>query len=113
MNFFSSLIAGGLDLNALQGVTIPAIPNATVGSIINLFVGKYLFPIAGFVLLGITIVGGYGYMVSYGDPKKIAAAQEKITYGVIGFIVVFSSYWLVKIIGRILDIQAIKDIFGA
>ena len=102
-----------LDLNALEQVTLPTMAGTTVGGILNKLVGTYLFPIAGFILLGVATYGGYEYMFSYGDPKKITSGKEKITYGVVGFIVIFASYWLVRVAGRVLDIQQIQDIFGA
>jgi len=108
----TSLIAAGLDLNALEGVTTPTITDRTPGGIISIFVGQYLFPIAGFLTLGIAIYGGFEYMLSYGDPKKVASGQQRITYGIIGFVVIFASWWLVRIAGGVLDIQAIQDIFG-
>ena len=51
-------------------------------------------------------------MTSRGDPKAVAAAKEKITFAVAGFVIIFVSYWIVQIVGQILGIQDILDIFG-
>lgn len=113
MTILTSLIASGLDLGALETVSTPKFGGLKIGAILSSFIGTYLFPIAGFVLLGMAVAGGYQYMMSYGDPKLIKSAKERITYGIIGFIVIFASYWFVRIMGRILDIEEIKKIFGA
>jgi len=71
----------------------------------------YILAAAGFLLVIYLVVGGLQYVFSFGDPKKVAAAQGKITTALIGFLVVFLSYTLVRIVGLILSIEAVKDIF--
>jgi hypothetical protein len=77
-----------------------------VSSAINL-----IFPIVGLAMLLYLIYGGFKYMTSRGDQKAVESAQSTITTAVIGFIVVFTSYWIVQIIGRVLGIQAFRTIF--
>lgn len=50
--------------------------------------------LAGFVSLTMLIVGGFQYLTSGGDPKKIAAASATLTYAVIGIIGIIVS-WLI------------------
>ena len=85
--------------------------NLTLGQIISSLV-PYLFVIAGLLLLLYLIFGGFGLLTSRGDPKAVAAAKERITFAIIGFVVVFASYWIVQIVGQILGLEAIQDIFG-
>jgi len=40
-------------------------------------------------------------LTAMGDPKKAAAGRQKITYAVLGFIIIFVSFWLVQIIDYI------------
>src|SRR3990170_3081780 len=83
----------------------------TLGQIISSLV-PYLFVIAGLLLLLYLVFGGFGLMTSRGDPKAVAASRERITFALVGFIIIFVSYWIVQIVGQILGIQDILDIFG-
>lgn len=77
-------------------------PGTIVGVLIN-----FLFPIAGLLLLLYLIYGGYKMMVSAGDPKAAQSARSVITTAMIGFVIIFVSYWLVRIIGQILNLWPI------
>lgn len=71
----------------------------------------YVFAVAGLLLLLYLIFGGFGLLTSAGEPKKIQEAQGKITNALIGFVIIFVAYWLVKIVGTILGIEAFGEIF--
>ena len=83
---------------------------ATLGAVISALI-PYLFAAAGLLLLLYLLYGGLSLMLSRGDPKAIQSAKDKITSAVMGFVIVFVSYWLVQIVGTILGIGAITDIF--
>jgi len=102
----------------LEEIRVIALPSfkfsgnqGDIGSIVSSFL-NYLFPLAGILLLLYLIFGGFSLMTSGGDPKAVQAAKSKITNALIGFIIVFTSYWLVQILGTILGIEAITSIFG-
>ena len=57
-----------------------------------------IFPIAGLILLAYLIWGGFEFLTSLGDPKKAAAAKNKITYAILGFFLIFASYWIVQLV---------------
>lgn len=82
-----------------------------LSDIVNAFI-QIIFPIVGLLLLLYLLYGGYNLMLSGGDPKKAAAAKSIITTAFLGFIIIFFSYWLVKIVGKVLGLQAFEDIFG-
>jgi hypothetical protein len=94
---------GEVDFDTLEGIAAPNFRGNPLGTIINDAI-PYIFAIAGFLLLIYLIVGGFGYMTSGGNPKTMAAAQQKITYAVLGFVIIFLAYWLVLLVGRLLDI---------
>lgn len=71
----------------------------------------YVFTAAGIGLLVYLIFGGISMMLSRGDPKALEAAKAKITGALTGFIILFVSYWIVQIIGKVLGIEAIGNIF--
>lgn len=72
---------------------------------------KYVFATAGILLLIYLILGGFQYLTSAGDPKKAQEAKNKITQALIGFTVIFSSYWIVQIVATILGLDKIKGVF--
>jgi len=104
-----SLIAG-LPFDTWEEETVPNFAGGTVGDVINSFI-TYLFPIAGFTLLVYLVIGGYKWLTSMGDPKGIQSARDNITYALLGFAILVAAYWIVIVVGRILDISAISDIF--
>lgn len=101
-----------IDFDALQGLTDPVtnkpiLPQfANVGGIISNLL-PYLFTLAGIGLLLYLLWGGFNLMLSGGDPKKIEGAKIQITNAFIGFVVVFTSYWIIKILGLVLNIPGI------
>lgn len=100
-----------IDLRSLVGVASPGLAGETLGNIITRLL-PWGYAIAGFVLLAYLVFGGYQILVSQGDPKAVAAGREKISNAVFGFFIIFVSYWTVQIVGRILGIEAITNMFG-
>ncbi len=68
-----------------------------IGSIISALL-PYLYVIAGLILFGAIIASGFQFLTSAGDPKRTASAKGCLTNAVIGFLIVFISYWLIQII---------------
>jgi hypothetical protein len=85
--------------------------NSTIGGLIGTAV-RLFFPIAVFALLAMLISSGYQYMVSAGDPKSTAKAQQGITYAVVGFVIIFASWFIVNYFGTLLRITQITEMFG-
>jgi len=77
---------------------------ASLGDIISALL-PYILVIAGLVLFFMLIAGGFGLMTAAGSPDKTKAAQGKITSAIIGFVIIFISYWLAKILEIILGIN--------
>lgn len=73
-----------------------------IGKLVSLFV-KSSFVLAGVAILFFFITAGVGMIAAAGqnDPQKAEAAKKTLTSAVIGFAVVFASYWIVKLIGRL------------
>lgn len=64
-----------------------------------------IFYLAGLILFVMLIVGGFGMLTSGGNPDKMKAAQGKITSAVIGFVIIFISYWLMRILEIVFGIS--------
>jgi len=43
------------------------------------------------------IAGGFQLLTSAGDPEATKKGYAKITWSIIGFLVIFISYWLIQI----------------
>lgn len=73
---------------------------------------KFVFPIAGILLLIYLVMGGFQMMLSRGDPKAIEGARGKITNAILGFVIIFIAYWLTSLLASVLGLQStIGDIF--
>jgi len=73
----------------------------------------YVFGIAGIILLINITMSGIGMMTSKGDPKALQSAQGKLTTSLIGVIILFTSFWIVRLAGQFLGIEVFKDLFGS
>lgn len=69
----------------------------------------YIFVIAGLLLLGAIIIAGFQFLTSAGEPKKTAQAKGCLTDAVVGFLVIFISYWLIQIIEIIFNIKILGE----
>lgn len=80
----------------------------SIGKLATLFV-NIIFVLVGVVLLFFFVMGGIGMIAGAGsgDAQKAAQAQKTITSALIGFIIVFVSYFLVKLIGQLIGVQII------
>lgn len=67
--------------------------------------------IAGVILLFILIMGGFGIIAGAGNdnPEKVEKGKKAATSALIGFIVVFMSYWIVKLIESITGINLLGN----
>lgn len=80
-------------------------PNLTdIGGIITKLM-PLLFSVAGLILFAMFLWGGYDLMFSGGEAQKAASAKAKMTYAVVGFILVFTAYWLTQALGYIFDVN--------
>lgn len=82
-----------------------------IGEIIDILL-TYIFPAAGILLLLYLIWGGFEIMLSGGNPKNIEEGKAKITNALIGFIIIFVSYWIVQILTIALGLRgSLEPIF--
>ena len=76
----------------------------TIGDLISSLL-PYVYVIAGLILLLLLIAGGLGLMTSAGNPDKSKAAMGKISGALIGFIIIFVSYFVAKIVETVFGIK--------
>jgi hypothetical protein len=77
---------------------------STPADIINQLL-PYLFTIAGLILFAMLIAGGFQMLTAATNPKAADAGKARITHAIIGFIIIFTAYWLTQIMEIILGIK--------
>lgn len=66
---------------------------------------------SGIVALGMFIMGGFKFMSSAGDAKKLEGARNNFKYGIIGLTIVLSSFLFINIISIVTGVKCITK-FG-
>lgn len=97
------------DFGAIQGEAGYQTPGSNVGEIITATL-PWIFGIAGIILLLNIISSGFKMMTSQGDPKALQGAQGKLTTSAIGIVILFTSFWIVKIIMQFFGLN--MDLFN-
>lgn len=59
---------------------------------------KYIFPISGLILFFIIIAAGFILLTSAGNEEKNKKAGAMLTSAVIGFAILFTSFWIMKLL---------------
>jgi len=93
-----------------QTITGLPLPFSTLGDVVFAAI-PYVFAAAGFGLLLMIIFAGFSLLTSAGDAKKLEAGKQRLTTAITGFIVIFSAYWVVQILGKVFGLQEIQHIF--
>lgn len=80
----------------------PATANepANIACLTNLFgnLVQALVMVAGLALFIMLLVGGFKYLTSAGDAKKVGGAQSTMMWAIIGLVVMVSSYAIIRVI---------------
>ncbi len=100
----------GKTLNSPIGVT------KTLGDLISLIITSAI-TIAGIIVLFLFIYGGLKLVMGAGsnDPKSAEQGKQAVTYAIIGFIIIFGAYWVIRVIETILGVDFVTNpasIFG-
>ena len=69
---------------------------------------SFVFPIAGMILFGMLVAGGAEMMFGAAGKKSVDSGKQRATAALVGFILLFASYWIVQIVERVFGI----DILG-
>lgn len=78
-------------------------PEGIIGRVLT-----FIFPIAGLILFSMIVAGGVEMMMGAADKKSIENGKNRVTAAIVGFILLFSSYWLVQVVELVFGI----DILG-
>ena len=88
------------DHSAIQDVESPY---ALISSILpNIYV------ISGILLLIYLVFGGFLIITSAGNPDEAGKGKQIITNAIMGFMIIFASYWIIQIIQIITGIKILS-----
>lgn len=85
----------------------------SIAAFFNLGIVNIIFFLAGVAFLFYIITAGFSMMTSKGDPKALEAAKARVTSGLMGFIIIFTAYWVVQIVGLLLGVPGFGGVFGS
>jgi len=82
-----------------------------IGGLISLVL-QASFVLAGIIILFLLIFAGFSIIAGAGndDPQTAAKGKQAATAAVIGFVIIFSAYWIIRIIETITGISFITGI---
>ncbi|MEP7167345.1 MAG: pilin [Candidatus Woesebacteria bacterium] len=89
---------------AIFGAAGPDVQLTTPRGIISKLL-PYLFSFGGLILFIMLIWGGFEMLTGAADPKSQQAGKERITAALVGFLLLFASFWLAQIVQRIFGIS--------
>lgn len=80
------------------------------GSLISVLLPN-LYILAGLIFFVLLIFGGLGLIMGAGggDPKKTEQGGKAVTYAIVGFLVVFASYWIIQIIQVVTGVNILNS----
>lgn len=78
--------------------------NSSLGQIISQLL-PFIITFAGLALLLMLIWGGIILMTAAGDPAKSKSGYGKISAGLIGFLIIFVSYFVAQLVEIILGVK--------
>jgi len=92
-----------------NGSSNPLTQLEDVGSLVSIIVNA-AFVLAGIILLFFLIFGGISIIAGAGkdNPEQAAKGKQAITSAVLGFVVVFASYWIVQLIELVTGITILN-----
>ena len=91
----------GLSLPGGYNVTGPvSCKFADFGAVISAFLGPILI-IAGFLTVIIIIISGIQFVTSGGNPEAAAAARGRLTFAIIGFVIIVLAFAVLQIVNKI------------
>lgn len=80
-----------------------------IGGIISTLINN-IYILAGIILFVLLIVGGLGFIMGAGsnNPEQAKKSKQAITSALIGFAVIFCSYWIIRIIEILTGFQILN-----
>ncbi|MBP9817814.1 hypothetical protein KBC75_03630 [Candidatus Shapirobacteria bacterium] len=101
-----AVISNPIITNGTAQVTDPqGYTNKVISSVFSIF-----FIVAVVYFVWHIVFAGYHFISSEGDPKRYEMAKNEITWSVLGIVVCFSIFAVLKFVGTILGITGLESL---
>ena len=87
-------------------ITNPA-PFHTLGELMSAILPA-AYGLSGLLLFAYLILGGIKYITAGGDDKAVQAAKKMLTNAIIGMLLVFASFWIIKMIEAVVHFEIVS-----
>ncbi len=67
-----------------------------------------IFALSAVAAIILIILSGIRFLISGGDPEKVARAKKSLYYSIIGFVVVLSSFLILRVVSFITGAECIN-----
>ena len=81
--------------------------NGSIGNIVSYFL-PYLLTIAGMILFGMLVAGGFSMLAGAADKEAQEKGKHMISNAFMGFILIFLAYWIAQILQVIFNISIVS-----
>jgi hypothetical protein len=68
----------------------------------------YVLTIAGLILFGMLVMGGFTMLTGAADKNAQETGKKQITSALVGFFIIFLSYWIAQILQVIFQINILS-----
>lgn len=84
---------------SIEEVYEPAQKFGTLGSFVSTLLPN-LYLLAGIIFLFLMIFGGLSLIANAGsgDSQKTASGKNAVTAALLGFLIIFASYWIIQLV---------------
>lgn len=81
-----------------------------IGTLVSTIIPNIL-AISAIVLFLFILIGGVAFVFGAGndDPKKAEQGKQAITYAIFGFLIIFSAYWIIRMVEKIFGFQIFQS----
>lgn len=100
------MISNPLIKNGLQQVEDPTTyTNNVIQTVFSIF-----FIVGVIYFMWHFIMAGYHLISTEGDPKKLTTAKDQLTFALLGLVVIFSVFAILKFIGIVTGIDGLENL---
>jgi len=99
-----------IHIKSMFGTPFSTTRGKNIGDLISLIL-KISFVVAGIFILFMFIIAGFSMISGAGksDPEKTKKSQQALTSAMIGFVIIFVAYWIIRLLELIINIPFITN----
>lgn len=87
------------------------VPNTTatdIPSLIGNIITNFVLPLAGAVIMGMVVYGGFLYITSAGDSQKTEKAKKTLMWAILAVFIIVISYSIVVALNNVVNQEILK-----